>query len=179
MKAKFIGFRLVTAVFILATATSAFCGWENDLRTALQKGKEQVQSTTGGLAYTPDEATVLNDALDKALNEEKAPPCQCMKIAIEEKYNPFQVLTSIYGLGEEVKLDDLCMCATEEGILKEVIAKAAVDATGPNGEKVYERDEITQSQCLAAGLPYTAAETPLPDPPEPPNPIPPASVSTP
>ena len=171
---------VMVVVFCIGTVTAGFsqsADWEDQYVEALQKGKEAVQNQGGGLGYTPSEETVLQDAVKKALDQE-APACQCMKIAVNMDYNPYMVLTNIYGAGKGVKLDELCMCATEEGIMKEVIAKAASDAVTPSGEKVFARDEVTQSQCLQVGLPYTAAEVDLPDEPEDPDSVPADSVST-
>ncbi len=177
---KYIRRILVLAVvFCFAFTASAFAAedWEDEFVDALIKGKEVTQTETEGLAYTPAEETVLQDAIKKAMDEE-APPCQCLKIAVNFDYNPYLVIKNIYGYGGEVDLDELCMCATEEGIMKEVIAKAAADAVTPLGDKVFDRDEITRSVCLEMGLPYTAAAADLPDPPEPPDP-PPTSASAP
>ena len=174
MKTKCIWPVLVAAVFLIGAAGPAFSkdslNWEQEFVDALKKGKEAIE-TQGeglGLGYTPSEATVLEEAIQNALDQD-APPCECMKIAVGFDYNPYNVLTSIYGSGKGVELDNVCMCATEEGVMKEVIARAASDAVNPVGEKVFDRDEITQSQCLQVGLPYTAAAAALPDSPEPPS----------
>ncbi len=174
---------VVAVLFCIGTVTAGFAqsaDWEDQFVEALHKGKEAAgaQSQAEGLGYTPSEEAVFEKAVKKALGQD-APACQCMKIAVNMDYNPYMVLTNIYGAGKGVKLDELCMCATEEGIRKEVIARAASDAVGPSGEKVFTRDEVTQSQCLQVGLPYTAAEVDLPDAPEDPDPVPPDSVSTP
>ena len=78
----------------------------------------------------------------------KAPACEVMKIAVDLKYNPYSTIKTIFAVGGEVKLDQLCMCATESGITKEIIAKAASDATSSLGKPIFSRDEIIQSQCL-------------------------------
>ena len=153
-------------------------GWEKEFVQALQKGKIVPSGQAQGLGYTPAEETVLEGAIKKAM-ESKAPPCEAMKIAVDLKYNPFSTLKNIFGYGGEVDLDQLCMCATESGINKQIIAKAATDAVTPLGTPVFPRDEITQAQCLREiGLGYTAAETPPPynPPPLPPKPF---SVSSP
>ncbi|MFO7752056.1 MAG: hypothetical protein R6V41_02925 [Desulfobacteraceae bacterium] len=183
MEKRFLWLVLLAVVFCFGFVADGFSqsdeGWEQKFVNALQKGKEvpSEQGDSEGLGYTPSEEAVLEDAVAAALDE-NAPPCECMKIAVGMDYNPYNVLTTIYGAGKGVQLDEICMCATEEGIMKEVIAKAASDAVNPVGEKVFDRDEITQSQCLQVGLPYTAAAGDMPDSPEPP-PIPPNSVATP
>ncbi|MCM2285297.1 MAG: hypothetical protein NDI81_10975 [Desulfobacula sp.] len=152
--------------------------WEKEFVQALQKGKIVPAGQAQGLGYTPAEETVLEGAIKKAM-ELKAPPCEAMKIAVDLKYSPFSVLTNIFGYGGEVDLDQLCMCATESGINKQIIAKAATDAVTPLGTPVFPRDEITQAQCLREiGLGYTAAET-IPPPIPPPPPPKPFSVSSP
>lgn len=152
--------------------------WEKEFVQALQKGKAVMAEPTKGLGYTPAEETVLEGAIKKAMDL-KAPPCEAMKIAVDLKYNPFSVLKNIFGYGGEVNLDQLCMCATESGVNKQIIAKAATDAMTPLGTPVFPRDEITQAQCLREiGLGYTAAET-IPPPIPPPPPPKPFSVSSP
>lgn len=146
--------------------------WEKEFVQALQKGKIVPAGQGQGLGYTPAEETVLEGAIKKAM-ELKAPPCEAMKIAVDLKYSPFSILTNIFGYGGEVDLDQLCMCATESGINKQIIAKAATDAVTPLGSPVFPRDEITQAQCLREiGLGYTALETPPPPNPPPPPPKP-------
>lgn len=155
------------------TPSAAEQDWRTEYITALQDGKAVVTPTPGdgGLAYTPSEEQVLMKAVSKAM-EQEASACECMKIAIDLDYNPYDVLKSIYSTGGNVKLDQLCMCATEAGIMKAIIAKAASDALLPTGEPLFDLDEITQSQCLRsdqglaytppeAGLPYTAPLSPL------------------
>lgn len=149
--------------------------WRTEYITALQDGKIVIAPSDAdvdqGLAYTPSEEQVLMDAVADAM-EQDASACECMKIAIDLEYNPYDVLKSIYMIGGNVTLDELCMCATEAGVMKAIIAKAAGDALSPNGEPMFSRDEIVQSQCLRGqeglaytppeeGLPYTAPLSPL------------------
>ena len=132
--------------------------WRTPYITALQDGKTTTttQARGEGLAYTASEEQVLMDAVSKAL-ELNAPTCECMKIAIDLEYNPYSVLKSIYSFGGEIELDQLCMCATETGIMKAIIAKAAMDAISSTGEAVFDRDEVSQFNCLKGeqGLAYT------------------------
>ena len=152
--------------------------WEKEFVQALQKGKADSAQNAGGLAYTPAESTVLEEAIKKAMDL-NAPPCEAMKIAVDLKYQPYDVISNIFGHGGEVDLNQLCMCATESGINKQIVARAAADATSPLGTPVFPRDEIAQAQCLNdVGLGFTPVTTPPPPirPPLPPNPF---SVATP
>ncbi|MCP4117795.1 MAG: hypothetical protein GY737_20835 [Desulfobacteraceae bacterium] len=145
---------------------AAEAGWLDTYITALEEGKAaqlpQGQAGEEGLAYTPPEEIVLQEAVSKAM-EQNAPVCECMKIAIDLEYNPYSVLKTIYASGGVVKLDQLCMCATEAGVMKAIVAKAAGDALSPTGTPLFHRDEIAQSQCLGGeeGLAYTASDVPL------------------
>jgi hypothetical protein len=180
MKTRVLGFVLFFAgvTFLCAASGPAEAkNWEDAFAEALIKGKEAAEQEGGGLGYTPSLEKVLDDAVAEALDRD-GPPCQCMKIAISLEYSPYLVLKTIYRHAN-IEIDELCMCGTEQGILKEVIAKAAVDATLPSGEKVFAGDEVKQSQCLQTGLPYTAAAAELPDAPDPPDPVPPDSVAAP
>ncbi len=175
---------IVTSMMIMGLIISSYpCTaadntWEKEFVQTLQKGKAIPTGQGQGLAYTPAEETVLEGAIKKAMDL-KAPPCEAMKIAVDLKYNPFSVLTNIFGYGGEVNLDQLCMCATESGVNKQIVAEAATKAITPLGTPVFPRDEITQAQCLKEiGLGYTAAET-IPPPIPPPPPPKPFSVSSP
>ena len=154
-------------------------GWQKDYISALTKGKTAVDKKASGLGYTPSEATVLEQAI-KAAMEKKAPPCEAMKIAVDLKYSPYAVIKNVFAHGGEVNLNQLCMCATESGISKQIIARAAADAASPLGTPVYSRDEIAQAQCLQdIGLGYAARDQRLPPPIEPPDPPPSVSASSP
>lgn len=134
--------------------------WEKDFVMALQKGKMEPKDNKGGLAYTPAQGVVLEKAIKKAM-EMKAPACEAMKIAVDLKYDPYSTLTHIFGYGSQVNLNQVCGCATESGISKQVIAKAASNATTPLGKPVFPRDEIAQAQCLT-GLGYTPYASVIP-----------------
>lgn len=152
--------------------------WQNAYVTALEKGKKAVDRQGSGLGFTPSEATVLEQAI-KAAMEMKAPPCEALKIAVDLKYSPYAVLTNVFAHGGEVNLNQLCMCATEGGISKQIVARAAADAASPLGTPVYSRDEIAQAQCLQdIGLGY-AEKAQTPPPIEPPDPPPSFSASSP
>ena len=159
---------LVALAGLITTTLSAAEeeGWQVAFTAALQEGKAgelpQGQSPAEGLAYTPPEELVLQEAVSEAMKQD-APACECMKIAIDLEYNPYAVLKSIYTAGGNIKLDQLCMCATEAGIMKAITAKAATDARWPSGLPVFHQDEIAQSQCLGGeeGLAYTPPDQPL------------------
>lgn len=133
--------------------------WENDFILALRKGKAESIHQKGGLGYTMSENSILENAIKKAL-EQQAPPIEVMIIAIDLKYNPYDVIKNIFGHGDEINLNQLCLCATENGISKQIIAKAAADATSPTGTPIFPRDEIAQAQCLNVGLGYTPDSDP-------------------
>lgn len=158
--ALILTFIVVAAVYCCAPVSAeAQGGWQEALQSALEKGKTAPEAPeSGGLAYTPSEETILEEALTAALAEEKGDrSCECMKMAIDLDYNPYSVLKAIYSVGGDLEIDILCSCATEAGVMKAVIAKAATDAVTPLNEPVYDVDEIARSQCLS-GLAYTAAE---------------------
>jgi len=140
--------------------------WEQKYINALQKGitiTATINCKDRGLGYTPSKETILEDAIKDAIAM-KAPSCQMMKIAIDMKYNPYSVIKNIFSFGGEINLNQLCMCATESGINKRIIAKAAEEAISPLGKPIYSRDEIAQAQCLKeVGLGYTPSTviTPL------------------
>jgi hypothetical protein len=157
-----VGFFLFAATNNLAAKQN----WEELFQETLVKGKQD-----------GNKVQALEAAIRNAM-ERNAPACQVMKTAISLDYNPYLVLTTIYAYGS-IEIDELCICGTEEGIAKEIIAKAAADATRPGGDKVYTRVEVKQSQCLQPALPYTAAAADIPDPPEAPDPVPPVSASAP
>ena len=142
--------------------------WQNDYLAALKKGKSVQlpagQTQAAGLAYTPPEAVVLQEAVSKALEKEKGDRvCECMKVAVDLEYNPYLVIKTIYEAGGDLEIDQLCMCASEAGVMKAIIAKAAREAVSPLGEPVYSPDEIAQTNCFRGeeGLAYTPGEIAL------------------
>ncbi len=174
---------LFAAVFVCVSTIAAQeqnddagFGWQNVYKDMLEKGKESIETNMDntGLAYTPAEATVLEEAVTYALSEENGDrACECMKIAVELEYNPYLVLKMIYGLGGDLEIDTICNCATQAGVTKAIIAQAATDAVTLLNEPVYDVDEISRSQCLT-GLAYqlNSGETPTE-----PNPPPVSTVS--
>jgi TolB-like protein len=142
--------------------------WQDDYLAALKRGKAiQSQSAhppAGGLAYTPPEAVVLKEAMSKALEKDKGSRgCECMKIAVDADYNAYLVIKTIYEVGGNLEIDQLCMCATEAGVLKAILAKAAREAVSASGEPVYSPDEVAQANCFRGqdGLAYTPADVSL------------------
>ncbi len=151
---------LLAVTLVMMFMTGSAVAWEKEYIEKLQAGKEtSEQLKTEGLAYTPAEETVLEEAIIQAM-ENKGSPCEAMKIAVDLEYNAYLTLKHLYGYGGEVGLDQLCMCATESGIQTQIVARAAAEAITPLGEPVYERDEIAQSQCInqIGGLAYTETE---------------------
>ncbi|MCD4720947.1 MAG: hypothetical protein K8S13_13980 [Desulfobacula sp.] len=149
-------FLIILSLSLVALSSISFAednSWEKQFIQTLQAGRAINTNTGGGLAYTPTDDTVLERAIQKAM-EMDAPPCEAVKIAVDLKYNPYSVIKNVFGYGGEVDLNQLCMCATESGINKQIIAKAAADAASPLGTPIYSRDEIAQAQCLT-GLGYT------------------------
>ncbi|MCF8025490.1 MAG: hypothetical protein K9K82_08385 [Desulfobacteraceae bacterium] len=174
------GILSLAACFCLASAGSAAAqSWEEEFSRALAEIQEAAQAGEpgDGLGYTPS----LEDMLDEAIGNAMAQGgggCQVMKMAVDMDFNPYPVLLSIYSRGS-VSLDEVCMCATEQGVSKAVIAQAATSAAGPGGQPAYSQDEVAQCQCLQEGLPYTQVQAQPPPQPNPPDPVPPDSVSTP
>ena len=123
--------------------------WDTQFVHDLQK--IQTQKKTGGLGYTIPQEEALEGAIKKAMDQ-KAPACEAMKLAVDLNFNPFAVVSGIFSSGAEIDLDQLCMCATESGISKSLMAQASSAAADAN---MLTRDEITQSQCLREGLGYT------------------------
>ncbi|MBP8830585.1 MAG: hypothetical protein KBG98_13190 [Desulfobacter sp.] len=129
---------------------------------------------TDGLGYTLTEEESLDQAIKKAIIDNKAPACQVAKLAVGMNFNPYSVLSGIFKCGGKVGLDELCMCATEIGdtdpllselnlddlpIDKTVMKQAADDAVAAN---LLTQDEVSQSQCLNdQGLAFTEPITPI------------------
>ena len=130
----------------------------------------RAQQKTGGLGYTVSQEEGLENAIKKAM-EQKAPPCEAMKLAVDLNFNPYNVVSGIFSSGADVDLDQLCMCATESGISKSLMAQAATAAVEANR---LTRDEVTQAQCIREGLGFTPeavalATTPTETPEKPPK----------
>ncbi|MDA3788142.1 MAG: hypothetical protein PF503_06570 [Desulfobacula sp.] len=119
--------------------------------------KIRSQKKTGGLGYTLSEEEALDEAIKKAMDQ-KAPPCEAMKLAVDLNFNPYNVITGIFSSGAEIDLNQLCMCATEAGISKSLMAQATNAAVNEN---MLTRDEIAQAQCLREGLGYTPEDVAL------------------
>lgn len=129
--------------------------WDVEFINALEKIR--AQKKTGGLGYTITEEEALEKAIKKAMDK-KAPACEAMKLAVDLNFNPYAVVSGIFNSGAEIDLDQLCMCATESGISKSLMAQASSAAADAN---MLTRDEITQSQCIREGLGYTEDAQPL------------------
>ncbi len=137
-----------------------------------EKWETEYTSMLNQTAINEDEKKIiLNDAITKALDGD-APPCEVMRIAIGMDYKPYFVIRYIYEYSQGVKLDELCWCATSDGVENHIVYKAAVDAETPNNDPVFRQNEIAKTDCLKEGLAYTAALN-SPDPITPPGPTPP------
>src|SRR6056297_3377421 len=148
------GFALAL-VFVFGAVSSSPAqqeqNWEQAYIKALEEGRQAIETgASEGLGYTPTEERVLEDAVGSAM-QKGAPGCRVMKIAVDMEYNPYLVLVNIYSHGG-VDLDEICMCSSEQGVSKEVIARAATDAATPTGDPVFTRQEVSQCQCLQPGL---------------------------
>ncbi len=120
--------------------------WDAEFVHDLEKIRSKKK--TGGLGYTVSEEESLEKAIKKAMDQ-KAPACEAMKLAVDLQFNPYNVVSGIFSSGADVDLNQLCMCATESGISKSLMAQAASAAADAN---MLTRDEITQAQCLREGL---------------------------
>lgn len=110
-------------------------------------------------SFVNEELTLINSFL-KSKNE-KIDPCHWIFKSIELNYSPYYILKTVYSNGEHLDIDKICNCASLKGVSKPIIAKAVIDAE-LNGEKIYQLDEVTQSNCLKSdeGLPYTITNEP-------------------
>ncbi|MCP3875019.1 MAG: hypothetical protein GY699_17940 [Desulfobacteraceae bacterium] len=118
-----------------------------------------------------EKKTLLKQAVTKALDGD-APACEVMRIAIGLNYKPYFVMRYIYEHSSQVKLDELCWCATSDGVEKPIISKAVADARASNNDPVFRQNEIAKADCLKEALAYTA-EPNAADPITPPGPPPP------
>lgn len=153
----------IIAVMIISIGLAVFVspGFAQDKKTqkwdvAFVHDLEKIraQKKTGGFGYTIDEEEALDKAIKKAMDQE-APPCEVTKLAVDRNFNPYDVIFGIFRSGAEMDLNELCMCATEDGISKSLIARAAEAAVEEN---MLTRDEINQAQCLREGLGFTPEE---------------------
>ena len=137
-----------------------------------EKWATEYESMLTQTSANPDEKKILlQNAVNKALDGD-APACEVMRIAIGFNYKPYFVMKYIYEHSQGVKLDELCWCATSDGIEQSIISKAVADAKKPNNDPVFRQNEIAKADCLKEFLAYTAAPND-PDPITPPGPPPP------
>jgi len=186
--------KLFVVMMVLFFAVTAMAEtqeqWDAQYKQMLMKGKVTLAKTKAllekngkslGLGYTQTELGILEGAISFGV-EKNCAPCTMMKGAIDLQYKPYDTIKLIYSKGKDVKLDQLCMCAIEQGINKTLIVKSMVDAVDEYGKPKFHRDEIIQSQCMESeGLGYTAQMTQIPRiiPPPKPKPISPATPSGP
>lgn len=167
----------ISVIFLVAMFSSiisaedqgAGIGWRDIYQDMLEKGKGIGEPET----EPEPEEVVLEKAVSFALSEEKGDrACECMRMAVELEYNPYLVIKTIYSVGGDLEIDQLCLCATEAGVMRAIISQAAMDATTSRDEAIYDEDEIARSECLK-GLAFTVEEKEGegPDPPPPPPPV--------
>ncbi len=160
-------------IFLIGIAPSGFAAekqkmekWEAEYTAMLTQSSNSVV----------EKRAILKKAITKALDGD-APPCECMRIAIGLDYKPYFVMRYIYEHSKEIKLDELCWCATSDGIEQQIISKAAADARTADNNPVFRQNEIASAKCLRdKGLAYTTNPD-TPDPIDPPEPIPPTPTS--
>ncbi len=167
MKKTILFSLLIGFIFICSQALAAEkkVSWDEIYVSDL--GKIKNPDKTSGLGYTLSEEEALEQAIQRAMDNE-APACQVLKIGVEMKFNPYEVLTGLFNSSAKIDLEQLCLCATEtadSNIPKSIMLKAANDAVAKNR---LRRDEVTQAQCLQQGLGFTVAQ----ETPEPINPTP-------
>ncbi len=147
---------LLIVLILVAMSTRAEDTWQQKFSLAIDTNIEN-----------PLRQKILKDGIAVAL-EEEAPPCEVMRIAIGKEYKPYFVIKYIYESSKDAKIDELCWCATNDGIEDMIIMKAVMDS------EVFRQNEIAKSDCLREALPYTvqsqSADPILPPPPPPPKP---------
>ncbi len=136
--------------------------WEKAYINALQKGMSATVNKGGESGAASSQEAILKNAIKNALAM-KAPVGQMIKIAVNMQYNPYSVIKNILSLGGKISLNQLFMYASQSGINKQIVAKAAEDAVTPTGAPVYSKGEITQAQALKnIGLGYTPSAVTMP-----------------
>ena len=165
-------------IFIIGIVPNCLAAEKQNLTAEKQKmerwEKEYTETLTQPVISGDEKKALLLEAVTEALDVD-APPCECMRIAIGLDYKPYFVMRYIYEHNKGVKLDELCWCATSDGIEKHIIARAAADAKKSNNDPVFRQNEIAKSECIKSdeGLAYTAElnpPEPIDPPPDPPNP---------
>ena len=131
---------LIVFVVLMITVSSGFTKekWSDKFSKSLSVSYEPLEKND-----------ILKDAIDQAMNED-APPCEVMRIAIGMDFKPYFVILFIYENNKDNNLDEICWCATSDGIEDFIVAKAAIDS------KVFRNNEIAKSECLKKGLAYTS-----------------------
>lgn len=133
-----------------------------DVVFASDLAKIKSPKKTDGLGYTVTEEEALDQAIKKAIDN-GGPVCETTKMAVGLNFNPYSVLMGVFKSGGKVKLDQLCMCATETEdsdatIGKGIMKQAADDAVAKN---LLTRDEVSEAQCLEQGLAFTETLAPI------------------
>ncbi len=156
IKSKLGAFVLI-AIFIIGIAPNCLAAEKTEKQLKEKWEREYISRLNKKSSDLDEKKIILKDAITKALDDE-APPCACMRIAIGLEYKPYFVIRYIYEHSPGVGLDELCWCATSDGIEKQIIAKAAADAETKDGNSVFRENEIASADCLKGdkGLAYTA-----------------------
>jgi DNA-directed RNA polymerase beta' subunit len=108
----------------------------------------------------------LRNAVSLAFNIGKNQrACDCLNMALGMGHNPYQVLQTIFEVGNDLELNQLCECASASGVMTATIAKAARDAVSSTNQNIYTISEIAQSQFFRGkeGLAYTLPEMDIGD----------------
>lgn len=162
--------KLLVILMMVLFSTVVFAESQEQYSQMLKNGKVKLAQVSSikvkngeplGLGYTQTELGILESAISFGIDKE-CEPCEMMKEAINQQYHAYDTIKLIYSKGGDVKLDQLCMCAVEQGIQKTIIVQAMVDAVNSYGKPRFDRDEVIQSQCLGEGLGYTQAMTDIP-----------------
>ncbi len=122
-----------------------------DVVFAADLAKIKNPKKTDGLGYSLAEEEALDQAIKTALDN-GGTACEAAKMAVDLNFNPHTVLMGVFKSEGSMKMDKLCMCATETGG-SAVLKQAADDAVAQN---LMTRDEVSQAQCM--GLGYTPNE---------------------
>ncbi|EIM65132.1 MAG: hypothetical protein PHG14_16475 [Desulfobacter postgatei] len=129
---------------------------------------------TDGLGDTLTEEEALDQAIKKAIIDNKAPAWQVLKVAVGMNFNPYSVLSAIFKSSENVDLGQLYTYATETGgsdsllselnlndipIDKTVMQQAVNDALSAG---LLTQNEVSKvQQLIDQGLAFTEQITPI------------------
>ena len=148
--------KMMSILIYLVLVITAVCmakDWQEDYVELLSTGSDFINDDGPSKGV---DLKILKKSIQVAINNNGS-ECKMLKIAINMGYSPYYALKFIFESGGKISLDELCMCATELGIMKSITAKAASDAVDLSNKSIFNVDEVAQSQCLGGeeGLPYT------------------------